>query len=207
MNKKTSASLDDYTVFRLLCELEKGDVSSQRDLATRLDAALGLVNLYLKSCADSGLIRVKETVSAARTGRYALTPKGAAEKRRLAIHHARYIDEIIKVIAEEYRRTVGRLKELGVERVALCGVGQHSLIPAAILHEAGISIAAVMDTQGTGVKFMGREVVSVAHGMLSGVHKVLITSFSRSSILYIALLDMGAEPENIFVPQSFLEQK
>jgi len=54
MNKKSVLSLDDYTVFRLLCELDKGDVGSQRDLARRLQSALGLVNGYLKVCSDKG---------------------------------------------------------------------------------------------------------------------------------------------------------
>ncbi len=62
-----------------------------------------------------------------------------------------------------------------------------------------------MDTQGVGATFMGRDVVSIAHALLAGVYKVVITSLNRSTLLYTALLDTGAEPESIFIPPLFLE--
>lgn len=205
MNKNSSASLDDYTVFRLLCELERGAVSSQRDLAARLDCALGLVNSYLKGCTESGWIRVKETPSV--RGRYHITARGAAEKRRLSILHARYIDEMIAVVTEEYRKIAARLHDEGIDRVAFCGIDSISIIPIHIIQSAGISVTVAMDTQGIGASFMGRDVVSIAHAMLAGVYKVVITSINRSTLLYTALLDTGAEPESIFIPPLFLEPK
>ena len=90
MNKKSATSLDDYTVFRLLCELRSGDVASQRDLARRLDSALGLVNGYLRVCSDNGL--VKAQVVTANRNSYDLTTRGEMERQRLALLHARYLD-------------------------------------------------------------------------------------------------------------------
>ncbi len=205
MNKKAATSLDNYTVFRLLCELERGTVSSQRELASRLDSALGLVNSYLKVCTDSGWVRIKE--NSAGRGSYKITPSGLAERRRLALQHAAYLDEMLSVIYDEYRKVIARLKDQGVARVAICGVEGITGIPYLLLQEAGISVSAAMDTQGTGAVFMGREVTSIAHAMLSGVHRVMITSINRAALLYESLLDMGAEPESIFVPPLFLEPK
>lgn len=205
MNKKGTASLDDYTVFRLLCELERGAVSSQRDMAARLDSALGLVNSYIKVCSDNGWLRIKE--NPAGRGRYQITPKGLAERRRLALQHAAYLDEMLAVIYDEYRKVVARLKDQGIERVALCGIEGVSGIPFLLLQEAGISVSAAMDALGAGSVFMGREVTSIAHAMLSGFYKVVITSFNRAAPLYESLLDIGVEPESIFVPPLFLEPK
>ena len=205
MNKKTTATLDDYTVFRLLCEIEMGDVSSQRDLSRRMESALGLVNSYLKVCSESGWIKVSET--SLTKSRYQLTVKGAKERRRLALIHSRYIDEILAVVNEEYRKIGLLLKLDGIERVAFCGIDGISGIAMLAMQNAGVELSVAMDTQGVGSSFMGREIVSIAHAMLSGVHRVVITSLTRAELLHDALLELGTDPAAVLVPSIFLEHK
>ena len=115
MNKKTAVTLDQYTVFRLLCELGRSESQSQRDLARRLDSALGLVNGYLKACADKGWVRVRDL--GGNRSSYQLTNKGMQEQRRLALRHAGYLPEILSVVQCEYREIARYLAEQGVERV------------------------------------------------------------------------------------------
>ena len=136
MNEKTVTELDEYTLFRLLCELEGGPSHSQRDMARRLDSALGLVNNYLKTAGVRGWVRVKELPG--NRCSYHLTPKGAEKLRRLALKQARYLNSIIPVVREEYRQICARLKAEGVERVALCGVEGLTDIVRLVLHDAGI---------------------------------------------------------------------
>lgn len=204
MNKKSTVSLDDYTVFRLLCELVKGDVTSQRDLARRLDSALGLVNSYLKVCSDQGWVRIRElTVN---RNSYQLTTKGAAERRRLAVVQACYLDDMLEVIQEEYRQIARRLQDEGVERVAFCGIDGVTSIAWLTLQEAGLELSVAMDTTGVGQQFMGREVVSLAYALLGGTHRIVISSVKRAAELQAALLELGAEPETVLVPALFLGQ-
>ncbi|MDK9718580.1 MAG: winged helix-turn-helix transcriptional regulator [Trichlorobacter sp.] len=205
MNKTTTASLDDYTLFRLLCELEQGPVCSQRELARRLDSALGLVNNYLKAAVVKGWVRVKELSGNRCT--YHLTAKGAAELRQLALLHSRYLDRVIPVVLHEYRQLCRQFKDEGVERVALCGIDGCAELAWLALHEAGIEVALVMDMDASGETLMGREVVSLARAMLSGMYKVLISSRNRADILYHALLDLGTDPMSIKVPVLFLENR
>lgn len=205
MNKTKLSSLDDYTLFRLLCELEQGSVSSQRELARRLDSALGLVNNYLKAAVAKGWVRVKELSSKRCT--YRLSAKGAAELRRLAFLHGRYLDRIIPVVLQEYRQLCRQFKDEGVERVALCGIDGCTELAWLALHEAGIEVTVVMDVDAADELFMGREVVSLARAMLSGMYKVLISSRNRADLLYHALLDLGTDPMSIKVPVVFLENK
>ena len=61
-----------------------------------------------------------------------------------------------------------------------------------------------MDTEKNGARFMGREVVSLAHAMLSGVHRVLIGSHSRAAELKTALLELGMSPDMVLVPDRFV---
>ncbi|SJZ70108.1 Winged helix-turn-helix DNA-binding [Trichlorobacter thiogenes] len=205
MNKTKLSSLDDYTLFRLLCELEQGTVYSQRELARRLDSALGLVNNYLKTASAKGWVRVKELSSNRCT--YHITAKGTAELRRLAFLHSRYLDRIIPVVLQEYRQLCRQFKDEGVERVALCGIDGCAELAWLALHEVGIEVALVMDTDATDELFMGREVVSLARAMLSGMYKVLISSRNRADLLYHALLDLGTDPMSIKVPVVFLENR
>ncbi len=203
MNKKTQLSLDDYTVFRLLCELDKGDVGSQRDLARRLQGALGLVNGYLKVCSDNGWVRVRDLPGNRKS--YQLTAKGGAERRRLALVHARYLDEIIDVVQQEYRQIAAQLREEGVERVAFCGIDGVAGIAWLTLQQAGLELSVAMDTCGVGERFMGGEVVSLAYGLLGETHRIVISSLQRATELKAALLELGAKPETILVPPCFLE--
>jgi len=205
MNKKVPHSLDDYTLFRLLGELEGQVACSQRELARRLESALGLINAYLKVAVAKGWIRVKELQTNRCT--YHLTAKGTVEYRRLALQHARYLDRIIPVLHDEYQQLCTQLKDEGIERVALCGADGIAEIAWLSLQEAGIEVSLVMDTSKAGTHVMKHEVVSLAHALLSGMHCVMISSCHRADKLYHALLDLGVEPASIKVPAVFLEKK
>lgn len=204
MNKKGATSLDDYTVFRLLCELSKGDVTSQRDLSRRLGSALGLVNSYLKVCSDNGWVKSYEL--AANRNSYALTARGEAERRRLALLHARYLGDMLAVMQDEYRQIAIRLQEEGVERVAFCGIDGVAGIAWLALQQVGLELSGVMDTSGVGERFMGYEVVSLAYALLGETHRIVISSFRRAAELQAALLELGADPAAVLVPACFLEQ-
>lgn len=205
MDKNVAKTHDDYTTFRLLCELEGESAISQRELARRLNAALGLVNAYLKVASNKGWIKVK-VLSANRTS-YHLTSRGLAERSRLALQQTRYIDQLVAVVREAYHPFFNQLRDEGVERVALCGVDGFAETVWLLLMEAGIEVSVVMDTQAVGSRFMGREVISLAHAMLSGIHQVVISSANHADELYHALLDLGVEPSAIRSPAIFLEKK
>lgn len=204
MNKMKIAAHDDYTMFRLLCELDKGDVASQRDLSRRLNCALGLVNGYLKVCSDSGWLKTRQL--AVNRVSYQLTPKGTQERRRLAMQHARYLDDLLAVVQQEYQPIVDRLQAEGVERVAFCGVEGVTALAWLSFQRAGLELSVVMDTCGIGEPFMGNEVVSLAYALLGETHRIVITSLKRAAELKATLMELGVAPEAILVPALFLEQ-
>jgi DNA-binding MarR family transcriptional regulator len=204
MNKKALPELDEYTLFRLFCELEGKQAFSQRELASRLNSALGLVNSYLKTAAGNGWIKIKELPANRCT--YHLTPKGAEMRRTLALQHARYLDWIVSVLSDEYRVLCASLKDEGIERIALCGVDGVTNNAWLALEEAGIKVSMVMDSRSVGTRYMGHEVVSLPHAMLSGIRWIVISSRNRADELLHSLLELGAEPASIKVPLVFLEK-
>ena len=100
MNDNSPPSQDTHKTFLLLSEIEKEEKLSQRELANRLGIALGLVNSYLKNLVNKGFVRVK-AFPRNRYG-YLLTPKGIAEKSRLAYHHLSYFTSLYTTTRQEY---------------------------------------------------------------------------------------------------------
>ena len=65
-------------IVQLLTEIEENPSFTQRNLASELGIALGLINTYLSQCIRKGWIRTSQ-LSPKRI-RYFLTPKGFKEK-------------------------------------------------------------------------------------------------------------------------------
>ena len=78
MNKKQK---ENAATLSILEAIENKEDVTQSHIANRLDVALGLANLYLKRCANKGLIKI--TQAPANRYLYYLTPKGFSEKSRL----------------------------------------------------------------------------------------------------------------------------
>lgn len=198
MNVIGNGAPDDLKAFQLLSEVADEKPVSQRELAKRLNIALGLVNSYIKNFVAKGFIRIKNYPH----NRYAylLTPHGIAEKARLAYQHAHYFTNLYTVTRQDYLKLFRELAERGIHRVVFCGVDEVAEIAWLSLQEAGLELADVMDDDRAGTIFMGREVVTLAHGLLAGNHRVVITSLKRSEQLIERLNGLGVSNDAILHP-------
>ena len=113
MNRSAeNISLEDtYIIFK---EIEKANISTQRDFAGRLGYSLGKVNYLLKSLTEKGLIKIENfSKSDNKFGyRYVLTPKGISEKYQVTSDFLRRKEaEFIKMQLEieELRREVEQI--------------------------------------------------------------------------------------------------
>jgi DNA-binding MarR family transcriptional regulator len=198
MNDIGSGAPDDVKAFQLLSEVADEQPVSQRELAKRLNIALGLVNSYIKNFVAKGFIRIKNYPQ----NRYAylLTPNGIAEKARLAYQHAHYFTNLYTVTRQDYLQLFRELAERGIYRVVFCGVDEVAEIAWLSLREAGLELADVMDDDRAGYVFMGHEVVTLARGLLAGNHLVVITSLKRSEQLMQRLNELGVGNDAILYP-------
>ena len=198
MNNLGSGAPDDYKAFQLLSEVTDEQPISQRELATRLGLALGLVNSYLKNFVAKGFIRIKNYPH----NRYAylLTPHGIAEKTRLAYQHVNYFTNLYMITRKDYLQLFKELAEHGILQVAFCGVDEVAEIAWLSLKEAGLELTAVMDDDCDGSDFMGREVVNLTRGLLTGNQRIVITSLKRSEQLKNRLIELGFRTHDIFHP-------
>lgn len=187
-----------YRTFQLMNELESGEAVSQRELATRLGIAVGLVNSCLKNFVAKGYVRVKNYPR----NRYAylLTPKGFAEKSRLAFHHLNYFTSLYTITRQEYLTLFRRLKEEGVKEVIFCGVDEVAEIAYLSLQESGLKLAAVIDEENGRRDLFGHPIVSITEKIGTGftnIHPIVITSLKRRDHLGRELLRLGRRSDDI----------
>jgi DNA-binding MarR family transcriptional regulator len=196
MNGDEEKLLDTSRSFLLLSEISGDEQLSQRELAKRLGIALGLVNSYLKNLVSKGFVRVNNFPK----NRYAylLTPTGFAEKSRLAYQHLSYFSGLYTVARQDYLELFRALAAEGVNGVAFCGIDEVAEIAYLSLKEIGLDLELAMDTEAAGRRFFDKPVVTPAIGLLSGNHRIVITSLKRGDALREELLRLGADPASIY---------
>ncbi len=197
MNDKRTENQDNLRSFLLMSELENGEPISQREIAGRLNIALGLVNSYLKALVQKGFVTVK-TYPRNRYA-YLLTPSGFAEKSRLAFQHLSNFHKLYQVTRQESLALFNSLREQGVKRVSFCGLDDLTEIAYMSLQEARLELEQVMDTVSGG-RFLDLEVISLADGVNAASGPIVITSLPRAEDLKKKLRELGVVEEKILGP-------
>jgi DNA-binding MarR family transcriptional regulator len=199
MNGDDEKVLDTYRSFLLLSEIAGEQQLSQRELAKRVGIALGLVNSYLKNLVAKGFVRVNNFPK----NRYAylLTPKGFAEKSRLAYQHLSYFSGLYTVARQDYLKLFRALAADGVTGVAFCGIDEVAEIAYLSLKETGIELELAMDPEAIGRKFFDRDVFPLSAELLSEKTRIVITSLKRADHLRDELIALGVDTSRIHLAQ------
>ncbi len=193
--RPTPTGTEHYRSLQILDELSSNDSLTQRDLSDRLGIALGLVNSYIKNLVSKGYL----TVKAIPTKRYAyyLTPKGFAEKTRLAYDLLQDYTRIYREARNNYQKLFRELERTGVKRVLFAGADEVAEFAYITLQETGLELAGVVDPDKAGEMFFGRQI-----SPLSGLQKIkydciVVTSYLKREAMQHALLTQGIEEKNI----------
>ncbi len=117
-----SNKASDEISLRLLDELTKEPLITQRALSARLGIALGLVNAYVKRLYKKGYIKVK-TLPKKRI-KYIITPKGFTEKARLTYNYMHRSLNYFKEVRSKIENTYTSMMSSGVKNVLLWGDGE-----------------------------------------------------------------------------------
>lgn len=145
---------------KLLEEIEKEEVPSQRDLAGMLNISLGLVNSFIKRLAQKGYFKVT-TIPKSRA-KYALTPKGAAEKTRLTYEFIQHSYEFYRTARQKLRKLFRTLEADGIRRIVFYGASDLAEIAYISLQETLIEIVGVVDDRKQGQSFLGLTITDLA---------------------------------------------
>ena len=203
MNNK-STDQESFRTLQLMTELEDGSTVSQRELAGRLGVAVGLVNSYLKNFVSKGYVRVKNYPR----NRYAylLTPKGFAEKGRLALQHLNYFTNLYTTTRQEYLELFRQLKADGIVEVVFCGVDEVAEIAYLSLQEAGLKLSAVIDESNERRELFGHLIRPFPESLSEISGEIVLTSLKRGAELGMKLQDYGWQGD-VYAPPALSGQQ
>ncbi len=163
---------------RLLEELEKNPIVSQRELSHKFGIALGVTNACLKRMARKGFIRIRG-LNHRKIGYY-LTPKGFAERTKLSLHLISYIiqhySELKKIISQ-------RLLEMqhdGLQRIVFYGVSDEMEVAYITLQGVNLKLVGIVedDEKMTPRIIFGYEIEPVSRVQELKPDGILITSLT-----------------------------
>jgi len=165
---------------RLLEELERNPITSQRELSHKFGIALGVTNACLKRMVRKGWIRIRG-LNHRRIGYY-LTPKGFTEKAKLTLHliscTVQNYSELKKIISK-------RLLEMqrnGMQRIIFYGVSDEMEVAYITLQGVNLNLVGIVEDDE---KFVSRIIFGYGIEPVSRVLElkpdcVLITSLTES---------------------------
>ena len=163
---------DEQMILSLLTALADEPNTTQKNLATRLGVAVGLVNSYLKRVIYKGYVKTKQLER--RRLRYLLTPAGIKEKTRLTYEFLQYSYQYIR----EVRRKVGQAMRPfaldGKNRVIFYGSGEVAELAYLAIRELGMDLIAVIDPDNVGKRCVDHVIQDVAWLEDNGFADVLL---------------------------------
>jgi DNA-binding MarR family transcriptional regulator len=129
--------------FQILNHIDQHPDTTQADLATQLDVAVGSVNWYLKRLVNKGYIKVKQMER--RRLRYLLTPQGVSEKARLTKEFMQMSFQWYRLAREDTRQFLLAAREAGYETVSIEADGDLADVIALSCMEAHIRVSDDID--------------------------------------------------------------
>lgn len=147
-----SLAPDKVHELRILEHVERNPDVTQADLATQLDVAVGTVNWYVKRLIRKGYI--KATQLQRRRMRYLITPKGVAERTRLAVEYVQVSMYMYRTVRQQAKALVRQAREAGFDQVRIEGDGDLADVVRLTCLEQGVEVA-LADFDHDGIPVIG----------------------------------------------------
>ncbi len=194
-NMNDGERAEEFRVLRILEELSTGEPVSQRQLSKRVGIALGLVNSYLKNLIKKGYVTVKNIPP--RRYAYYLTPKGFAEKSRLALRLLQDYTKVYRQARAALKELFRKLEEEGSRRVVFAGSDEVAEIAYLSIQETDLQLVGVVDDDNMDRNFFGIQIESLERINTMDYDYVVIVSYLKRENLKKALLKAGVEQRKI----------
>jgi DNA-binding MarR family transcriptional regulator len=184
-----------YRSLQILDELANNDSLTQRDISRRLGIALGLVNSYIKNLVAKGFITVRSIPP--KRYAYYLTPKGFAEKTRLAYDLLSDYTRIYREAKSNYRKLFNELEQAGLKRIVFAGADEVAEIAYITLQETGLELIGVLDDEKTGEIFFGHPVRAIKTARDMRYDVIVVSSYLKREAIRGGLANTGIPKESI----------
>ena len=144
---------EDLHILRLMGEIDRDGARTQRELSSRLDISLGLVNTFLKRLVNKGYFKVK-TMPRNRV-KYFLTPKGLARKSRLTVEYLRYSVDFYKEVKNLLLSRYREMEDNNLEKILFFGAGEVAELAYLYLQPTRLKLKGIIDDKKKGDDFFG----------------------------------------------------
>lgn len=186
-----------YRDLHLLSELTQRPRTTQRELAKRIGAALGLTNLLLRRLVKKGYIKIIGTQR--NRIRYLITPKGIAEKTRLTYEYVEYSLQLFGRVRLFLREQLELLARTGQRRILLYGTGDMAEIAFLTVREVGLELAGVVEQIPQGAEFLGAQVQGLGQLAPATFDRLIICSLRGGAEELQALLAVEGVAERLII--------
>jgi hypothetical protein len=153
------------------------------------------VNSYIKNLVAKGYITVRNIPS--KRYAYYLTPKGFAEKSRLAYDLLADYTRIYREARNNFKQLFMQLEQEGIKRIVFTGADEVAEIAYITLQETSFDIVAVLDDDKNRGKFFGREIKQLDVVRELTYDAIIITSFVHRERYCEQLLKLGVRNDVI----------
>ena len=179
-NPRTFKPSDEIRDLRLLEELEKNPIVSQRDLSHKFGIALGVTNACLKRMARKGLIRIRG-FNHRKIGYY-LTPRGFAEKTKLTFHMISYTVQHYSELKKMISTGLLEMERGGKKRIVFYGISDEMEVAYITLQGVNLKLVGIVedDEKMTPRIIFGYEIEPVSRVQELKPDGILITSLTEN---------------------------
>ena len=185
----------DNIALKILDEISRESLITQRTLSRSLGIALGLVNTYIKRLAKKGHIKIT-TIPKNRV-KYMLTPKGFAEKVRLTYEYMHFSMSYFKDIRKRIDALYKQIIASGAKDILIWGDGEIAEVSYISLRGLPLNLVGVIDNKRSEKGFFGHNVYSFED--LPSLHydAILLSSFNSIEEKK-KIKDLGADMEKVY---------
>lgn len=188
---------ENINILRLMGEIERDSSPSQRELSSRLNLSLGLVNTFIKRLVTKGYFKVK-TVPRNRV-KYFLTPKGLARKSRLTVEYLQYSVNFYKDIKNLLINKFKEMEKARLNAVMFFGAGEVAELAYLYLQLTDLQLVGILDDSQDGGDFFEFRVDSLDLLDQKDWDVIMLTRLGNTDKDIDTLVSKGVNPDKIAV--------
>jgi DNA-binding MarR family transcriptional regulator len=186
---------EDLQTLRLMDEIDRNGIHSQRELSQRLNISLGLVNTFVKRLVNKGYFKVA-TMPRNRV-KYFLTPEGLARKAKLTAEYLRYSVHFYRDIKDLLLDKFAEMEKNQVQSILFFGAGEVADLAYLYLLMTPIRLAGIVDESRKGRKFFGLEVAGLEGTRQADWDIILVTRPDQVENAIDTLTEAGVDRNRI----------
>ncbi len=189
-----------YKEFSLLSAISRDKHITQRDIASKMNVSVAMVNFYLDEYEEKGLI--KRVYHGTKSIDYFVTDKGEERRKELSI---RYLESALDVYNEAKLSCNVIFKKLRIKnfkKVLFYGAGEVCEMLLSVLNSdqsIDLDVIAVIDDDNKkiGKKILDKDIISLSEVNNLSYDGILISTYTHTDTIYQKLIEQNIDKEKI----------